>query len=257
MEQSVRVQVPSRLPPLLRKGVKNKDCGGPVSATSFWRLIYEEENFINNSSDSGFFGAAFLFLSLNKQEENPVNTADTVHHSSAETGFIPEKVLGDTTKAKVVLYEYADYGCAHCAEWNRVINNLLDQYGDKLAVVFRGYNLGIFNNGLLASKAATAAQNQGYFKKYKDLLFNGQSEWLYATSDEAMKLFVRYLGQASENKGDAYKFQEDINSESVKTRVEFEQKMGEKVGLKGTPMFRIDGETIPAADLVNIIEQKM
>lgn len=203
-----------------------------------------------------FSGTAFLLSTLNNGSGNQVNTADTVHHASAETGFIPEKVMGDTTKAKVVLYEYADYGCSHCAEWNRIINDLLDKYGDKLAVVFRGYNLG-FNNGVLAAKAAIAAQNQGYFEKYKDLLFNGQSEWLYTTSDEALKLFVRYLGQASGNKGDVYKFQDDINSESVKIRVEFDQKMGEKIELKGTPMFRIDGETIPATDLTNIIEQKM
>ena len=202
-----------------------------------------------------FSGAAFLLSSLNKGSD-PVNTADTVHHASAETGYIPEKILGDTTKAKVVLYEYADYGCSHCAEWNRMINKLLDQYGDKLAVVFRGYNLG-FNNGLLASKAATAAQIQGYFEKYKDLLFNGQSEWMYVSNDQAMNLFVSYFKQASEYKGDVYKFQDDINSNQVATRVEFEQKMGKAIDLQATPRFRIDGETISATDLLNIIEQKM
>ena len=198
----------------------------------------------------------WLFFIFKKQDSNPVNVADTVHYASAETGFIPEKIIGDTTKAKVILYEYADYGCSHCAEWNREIDKLAQKYGDKLAIVFRAYNLG-FNNGLLASQAATAAEIQGHWEKYKTLLFNNQSEWLYTNAAEAENLFVEYFKQASDGKGDIDKFKQDLYSDSVEARIDFEQKMGDEVNLHGTPMFRIDGETIAAGDLVSTIEQKI
>ena len=133
--------------------------------------------------------AGILFLVLRGQGGDIV-TVDEIHAPSEGTGSIAEKVIGDPDKAKVIVYEYADYGCSHCAEWNRRFNSLIEKYGDDLALVFRAYNLG-FNNGTIASKAATAAQVQGYFGEYKDLLFNNQSEWMYADSDKIEDVLVK------------------------------------------------------------------
>lgn len=196
--------------------------------------------------------AGVLFLVLRSQGEE-INTADTIHAASAGSGNIAEKIIGDPDKAKVVLYEYADYGCSHCAEWNRRLNKLLEEYGEDLALVFRAYDIG-FNNGSLASLAATAAQLQGYFKEYKDLLFSNQSEWMYAEGAAVQDLFVEYFEEASKEEGDTGKFKYDMTSEAVSKRVNFEQRMGERVKLKGTPMFRIDGETIEAGELLDTIE---
>ena len=72
-----------------------------------------------------------------------VDTADAIYPASEETGGIAEKVIGDPDTASVVLYEYADFGCSHCADWNKTINELLEKYEGKIALVFRNYDLGL------------------------------------------------------------------------------------------------------------------
>lgn len=195
-----------------------------------------------------------LIIIINSTGSDDGISPDSIIEPSELTGNIPEKIIGNPEEAKLVVYEYADYGCSHCADWNRQMNELVKKYDGKLAIVFRGYNIG-FQNGLAAAYAATAAQIQGYWKEYKDLLFANQSEWIYAEKKDANDLFVEYFKQASNNTGDTEKFQDDMNSTSVKTRVSFEQKMGKKVGLQGTPLFRINGESVPVGDLVKTIEK--
>lgn len=182
---------------------------------------------------------------------------DSIIEPSETTGFIGEKTVGDPDNAKIVIYEYADFGCSHCADWNREINNLIEKYDSKIALVFRSYDIGQFKNSLKAASAATAAGVQGHFKEYKDLLYSNQPEWLYEDGAELNEIFSNYFEEASKGTGDLNKFKEDIKSDSVKTRLKFEQNMGKKVGLVGTPTFRIGGETISLSELEKTIEEKM
>lgn len=198
-------------------------------------------------------GLAFLIF---RDQSDDVNSVDSIHVASEGSGFISEKVIGNPNTAKLVVYEYADYGCSHCADWNRKINDLINKYGDKLALVFRAYDIG-FNNGALASKAATAAQLQGYFREYKDLLFSNQSEWMYADNSNVENIFSEYFKEVSSGNGDMDKFKNDLRSEAVRKRVNFEHRMGERAKVKGTPMFRVDGEMVELSKLVETIEQKI
>lgn len=195
-----------------------------------------------------------LFLLVNRDLSSNPSAADTIHAASAETGNIPEKIIGDPNTAKVILYEYADYGCSHCADWNTEVNKLLEKYGNDLALVYRGYNLG-FQNGPAAARAATAAQLQGYWKEYKDLLFANQAEWAYTEASKLEDLFVSYFNTASNGQGDAEQFRADLTSSAVATKNAFEHRLGEMLKLSGTPLFRIDGKTIPLSNLVSTIEQ--
>ena len=183
--------------------------------------------------------------------------ADSIIEASEVTGFIGEKSAGDPDSAKVVIYEYADFGCSHCAEWNRKINSLMEKYDGKIARVFRSYDIGQFQNSLRAASAATAAAMQGHFGEYKDLLYSNQAEWFYAEGAELTELLLRYFEEASGGTGDVDKFQTDVKSSAVRTRLKFEQNMGKKVGLAGTPTFRIDGEAVSLSELVETIERKV
>ena len=195
-----------------------------------------------------------IYLAIPKND-HPVN-ADSIIEASEETGMIGEKIVGNPNEAVLIIYEYADFGCSHCAEWNKKINDLLKEYDGKIALIFRSYNLG-FKNSALSARAATAAQIQGYFKEYKDLLFTNQAEWYYEEGAKLNELFVNYFKEASNNKGDVNKFQEDMKSDAVKKRLKFEQKLGKAVNLAGTPTFRINGEAVALSDLINTIEHSV
>lgn len=176
--------------------------------------------------------------------------------SSADVVGESEKIIGDPEKAKVVVFEYADYGCSHCADWNNIMNELVEKYGEDFAIVHRGFNLG-FKNGVAAARAATAADFQGYWKKYKDLLFKNQAEWINATASGAENYFVEYFEKASDGKGDTEKFKSDMKSDAAAAQVSYEQKMGEKINITATPTFYIDGQKIAVGDLVSKIEELM
>lgn len=193
-----------------------------------------------------------IYLAIPKND-HPVN-ADSIIEASEETGMIGEKTVGNPNEAVLIIYEYADFGCSHCAEWNKKINDLFKEYDGKIALIFRSYNLG-FKNSVLSARAATAAQIQGYFKEYKDLLFTNQAEWYYEEGAKLNELFVNYFKEASNNKGDVNKFQEDMKSDAVKKRLKFEQRLGKAVNLAGTPTFRINGEAVQLSDLINTIER--
>ena len=182
---------------------------------------------------------------------------DSIIEPSETTGFIGEKTVGNPDDAKIVIYEYADFGCSHCADWNRKINNLIEKYDGKIALVFRSYDIGQFKNSLKAASAATAAQIQGYFKEYKDLLYSNQSEWFYEDGADLTEILSNYFEEASKGAGDLDKFKEDIKSDSVRARLKFEQNMGKKVDLAGTPTFRIGSETISLSELEKTIEEKI
>ena len=193
------------------------------------------------------------FLSLKKN--NLTDTPDSIYPASAETGNIAEKIIGNPDEANIVVYEYADYSCSHCATWNKVINDLIEKSNGKIALVFRSYDIGLKNNGSAAARAATAAQIQSYFKEYKDLLFSNQAEWSHEKDKNKLdELFVQYFREVSNNSGDVDKFKNDMESDAVIKRLAFETKLGKKANLRGTPMFRINGETIELNNLVETIE---
>ena len=48
---------------------------------------------------------------------------ESIIAANADNGRLNEKVKGDKS-APVVIYEYADYACSHCAEMNTEINRI-------------------------------------------------------------------------------------------------------------------------------------
>ena len=211
---------------------------------------------------AAIIGVACLFGIINSSSNSTIDTADKIYPASSETGGISENIVGSPDKASVIVYEYADFACSHCADWNKTINELMEKHDGKIALVFRSYDLGLknelgFKNSPVAARAAVAAGMQGYFKTMKDLLFNNQTEWYYEEAGRLDEIFTRYFKEASGGAGDVNKFKEDMNSDAVHKKVNFENKMGEKINLKGTPTFRIDGEKVETAQLVETIESKI
>lgn len=182
---------------------------------------------------------------------------DTILKANEDTGNLPDKIIGDPSKAKVVLYEYADYACSHCAEWSTTIDKMVDKSDGKLAVVYRNYLLPGFKNNVATASAATAAQIQGCWQEYKRLLFANQGVWAGLSGDELENELISCFETASGGKGDTEKFLADMRSEAVAKKVAFEHRLGNEIELKGTPTFRIDGENIAISDLKKTVEEKL
>lgn len=206
---------------------------------SVWQRRAQE----TNNPDYGKYKLSVI-KQLSSQNNYDVLDLHSILLASEASGNISENIIGDKN-APIVIYEYADYQCGYCAQLNPLLNKIVKDYNGKVAVVFRSYVLDYHDiNGVAAASAANAAGLQGYWKKYKDLLFANQNDWFYSTSSKLQQQLEDYFKEVSDGKADLEKFRNDMKSEDVAKKVAFDRGIGEKIKIGGTPWLYMDGEWI-------------
>lgn len=141
-------------------------------------------------------------------------------------------------EAKIVLIEYSDFQCPACKTYHPLLKKLTEEFGDKIAFVYRFFPLRqIHKNADLASQAAQAAGLQGKFWEMHDLIFDHQRDWA-----EVPKADVFFIGYAESLALDMNKFKNDIDSEAVKKRVDGDYQGGIDAGINSTPTFYLNGK---------------
>ncbi|MBQ9020196.1 thioredoxin domain-containing protein [Candidatus Saccharibacteria bacterium] len=192
------------------------------------------------------FGA-LLVISLKNKSDNAVDytkyDANAIIEGDQYNGNISDHVKGNKD-APVLLFEYADYQCPGCASINPRINKVLEEFGDKVGLVYRNYLLSYHQNGTAAATAAEAAAMQGYWKPYADMLFSNQSTWETASVEERGEMFVDLFAKVTEGKGDLDRFRQDMEKPEIKKKLSFDQGLGDKIGISGTPSIYLNGEKI-------------
>jgi protein-disulfide isomerase len=134
--------------------------------------------------------------------------------------------------AAVIVVEYGDYECPYCGEAHQVLQNLLAQAGDALALVFRNFPLTtVHPHAQLAAEAAEAAGAQGRFWEYHDVLFQNQP----ALDADSLLEYADALGL------DMDAFARDLTERRFADRVREDFLNGVRSGVNGTPTFFING----------------
>lgn len=177
---------------------------------------------------------------------------NTIISAQDFTGNLPENIEGKAD-APVVIYEYADFQCSYCAMMNPYMNEIVEDYDGKVAVVFRSYILPYHENSTMVASAVEAAAIQGYWQKYKDLIFANQSDWYYLSDDGLREYLEQYFVKVAGTRGDLDKFRTDMASEAVVKKVAFDFGAADKMDIGGTPWFYLDGEWI---DIDNLSPEK-
>ena len=175
---------------------------------------------------------------------------NTVIGANEDNGNIGDHIKGNPD-APVKIFEYADYQCSACATINPRVNKILEEYGDKLAIVYRNFLLSYHQNGTAAASAAEAAGLQGYWKEYADKLFTNQSVWANASGDSRTDIFLDLFRSVTNGAGDEAKFIADMKSEEVKKKLSFDAGISKNLDIPGTPSFFIDGERIDFSNAKN------
>jgi protein-disulfide isomerase len=104
-------------------------------------------------------------------------------------------------------------------------------------IVFKHMPLSIHAKAPAAHAAAEAAHRQGKFWEMHDKIFENQKEM----SAE------KYLDYATEIGLDVEKFQKDVASAEVKTRIDADTQEAQKLGATGTPAFFVNGQYLSGA----------
>lgn len=186
-----------------------------------------------------------VIIGISAAQQNTKNTTEysDVIPASDASGNIAELINGNPD-APVKIIEYGDYQCTACAPMNPYINELVKKYDGKVAVVFRTMVLDYHQNGEQAARAALAASEQGYWKEYKDILFENQNDWYYSEPTEFAKQLDKYFTEVSKGKGDLEKFHADQTREDFGKKLDFDNSLAKKQNVEWTPYFIIDGELV-------------
>lgn len=148
-------------------------------------------------------------------------------------------VQGSST-AKTVLVEYSDFQCPACKAFYSVVEELAAKYPDNLKIAYRYFPLRqVHKNADLSARAAEAAGKQGKFWEMHDSLFEHQEDW--AESDNAKDTFITYATTLNLN---IDQFKTDIDSASVKSRVDKDLQDGLNSGVNSTPTFFLNGKRL-------------
>ncbi|MBR0403531.1 thioredoxin domain-containing protein [Candidatus Saccharibacteria bacterium] len=186
-------------------------------------------------------------LALKNKADNTADykkyNADAFIAGDEYNGWIDDHVKGNKD-ADVLLVEYADYQCPGCASMNPRINKILEEFGDKVGLIYRNYLLSYHQNGTAAATAAEAAAMQGYWKEYADMLFANQSTWESADVDERRNMFADLFMNVTDGKGDVNKFLSDMEKSEIKKKLKFDQGLGDEIKITGTPSIYLNGEKI-------------
>lgn len=135
--------------------------------------------------------------------------------------------------APIVIVEFADFQCPHCAGAAAILDGVLadPELKGKIYFVFKQYPLNIHSNAEIAARAALAADLQGKFWPMHHLLFENQEK----LDQQSIDAYAKQAGL------DVTKFRADLGSEPVKAAVAKDVDQGKKLDIQGTPSIFING----------------
>jgi len=155
--------------------------------------------------------------------------------TTTKPGAQPPHVRGDP-KAPVTLEEFGDFECVPCSILWPALRNLENDYGEKLAVIFRNNPMPQHSKAMDGARAAEAAGLQGKFWEMYDVLYLQRREWTRATDPRTQFAeFARRLNL------DVERFNKDIIGDEVAKRVAADRERSAALGLDRTPVIFING----------------
>jgi protein-disulfide isomerase/uncharacterized membrane protein len=149
--------------------------------------------------------------------------------------------------AGVVIVEFSDFQCPHCARAYRDLKRVLPRFGSDVQVVFRHFPLDKSCNpavtssahpyACLAAAASECAAAQGRFWEYHDVLFDNQSSF-------SRDHLLRYADNVGLERA---QFVACLDSDAPREAVRRDIAAAEKLGITSTPTFLLNGRVLRGA----------
>jgi len=150
-----------------------------------------------------------------------------------------DPIIGDLN-APMVIVEFSDFKCDYCAEQELAIKQSINEFGDKVAFIWKDYpENNIESESFQAAIAARCAQAQNSFWQYHDLLFSAKESF---TSTLFMNL-------ANRLDLDAEEFKQCFLNEETAYLVKDNMIEADALGIMGIPFIYVnDREILGATD---------
>lgn len=216
--------------------------------------------FMNNLFGVGMAGTGTALAKTGTTTQPSVVVDDVGFDGTAPSGTLAavnedDHVRGDLKKAKVVLIEYSDFQCPYCQRHDPTMQQLVEEYGDQVAWVYRHFPLSFHPNAEPTSLASECAAEQGKFWEFADAMFAGQTENLEgdaATADAFVQSTAKSLGLSMT------KFNDCLESAKYQDKVDADYASGQAAGVSGTPATFVNGTlvsgAVPYASLKKVVD---
>jgi len=153
------------------------------------------------------------------------------------------EVDGDDT-----FVEFLDFECEACRAAHPAIEELREEYGDRVTFVVR--YMPLHRNSEAASQAAEAAAVQAKFEEMYDRLFETQPAWGEKTTSQEDVFF----GFAEELGLDMDRFRQVYEDPKTLERIRRDKVDGKALGVTGTPTFFLNGEKLDVESFDDIVQ---
>jgi protein-disulfide isomerase len=135
--------------------------------------------------------------------------------------------------APITLVEYGDFECPHCGRAHPILQQLQEQMGADLRLVFRNFPVRESHpHAEHAAESAESAAEQGEFWAMHDQLFEHQD----ALEDDDLLDYAAAIGL------DPDAVAEDLDAGTFAAKVRDDFMDGVRSGVNGTPTFFVNGE---------------
>lgn len=177
-----------------------------------------------------------LFLKLKKKYNAELKQINGESDSRQDVNVQGMPSMGPKD-APITLVSFTDFQCPYCQRAFYTIKELLSLYSTKVHYVYIDFPLGRHKMGKKAAHAVRCAGEQGSFWAYHDALF--YKEKIASTKD-----FYHIASVLDLSPG---KFRQCMKSGKYRERIKKSISYGQKLGVRGTPGFFINGRKLSGA----------
>ncbi len=155
--------------------------------------------------------------------------------------------------ASVTVVEFSDFQCPFCSRAAETVNQLKKKYGNKVKVGFKHFPLPMHPDAKPSAEASMCVNEQSSdkFWKFHDLVFKNQDK----LDKASLEKYAKEIG------ADMKKFNDCVQSKKFADSVQKDLNYGEKIGVKSTPTFFVNGQLIsgavPIETFSEIIEEEL
>jgi protein-disulfide isomerase len=142
-----------------------------------------------------------------------------------------------TTTPQVTIVEFGDFACPYCLKSYTVMNQLVQEYPDKIKLVWRDYLRN--KDSIDLAMTARCAGEQGKFWQMHDALYANQSK--LETNDDSRPAKLVALAQSLQL--DTTKFTSCLTDQKYLTQIKQDYDDGNALNIVGTPTWFVNGYT--------------
>lgn len=236
--------------------INGRNLAGAQPIERFEEVIREEIAAVRGLQEGGKSLSEALAARMEANAAAPAPEAAPARPSAPDPSVrlrvpVGEAAVRGNADALVTIVEFSSYQCPFCGRVQPTLDQLAEQYGDDLRLVFKQRPLDFQANSQPAARAAVAAQNQGKFWEFHAALFENSR----SLNEETFNRIAQELGL------DMARFQADFASPETAARVAADSALADQLQASGTPHFFINGMRLVGAQPIEafkaLIDQEL